>query len=173
VILALFTPTSRHKARRVTRLLGLERSRHRIITAQLNHLVHQGRLLQLPSLSSRYTQPLYGLPISNPASAPCSSLTSAAHSSPVQAAYADDVPVLQCLCCQSAPPTIVCLPCRHQRCCAECWEKVERRERSVFNKHHRLKQQLSMGPRQRRPTFNPLCPVCREEVDDVIQTYMD
>jgi len=61
-MLAVFTPTSRYKARRVTRLLGLERSRHRIITAQLNHLVQQGRLLQLPSSSSRYTQPLYQLP---------------------------------------------------------------------------------------------------------------
>jgi hypothetical protein len=170
-MLAVFTPTSRYKARRVTRLLGLERSRHRIITAQLNHLVQQGRLLQLPSSSSRYTQPLYGLLISAPASSPCPH-TSATHSTP-DVASADDVPLLRCLCCQSAPPTVVCLPCRHQRCCADCWEKVEQRERSVFNKHHRLKHQLSTGPRQRRPSFKPRCPVCREEVDDVIQTYMD
>jgi hypothetical protein len=170
-MLAVFTPTSRYMARRVTRLLGLERSRHRIITAQLNHLVQQGRLLQLPSLSPRYTQPLYALPTAGPTPAPCLS-NSAAPSPPVSASLAD-VPWLQCLCCQGAPPTIVCLPCRHHRCCAECWERVEQRERYVFNKHHRLKHQLSTGPRQRRPSFKPRCPVCRVEVDDVIQTYMD
>ena len=179
VVLALFAPDSRYKARRVTRLLGLKRSRHRIVTAQLNHLVHQGRLQQLPSTSSRYTQSLYALHLSLSApspspSAPCPSPLPCpvAPSSPVPT-FSAEVPLLQCLCCQSATPTVVCLPCRHQRCCVECWEKVEQRERSVFNKHHRLKQQLSMGPRQRRPTFKPRCPVCRDEVDDVIQTFMD
>jgi hypothetical protein len=42
---AVFTPSARYKARRVTRLLHLERSRHRIVTTQLNHLVQQGRLM--------------------------------------------------------------------------------------------------------------------------------
>ena len=178
LVLSLFTATSRYKARQVTRLLKLKRSRHRIVTAQLNHLVLQERLQHLLSLSLRYSRPLYALSCcAIERASPCSSQAlppvSAAAPFPPSQPAADASSSLQCLCCQSAAPTVVCLPCRHQRCCAACWKQVEQRERSVLNKHRRLKHQLSTDAAPLRPPFRPRCPVCREEVDSIMHTYMD
>jgi hypothetical protein len=153
VILGLFAPSSRYKARRVTRLLQLKRSRHRIVTAQINHLVQQGRLLHLPSLLIRYAQPFYALPSPVETPPPPPSVAPA----PSEVASTGD-PSLQCLYCQSAHPAVVCLPCRHQRCCVSCWNQVEKRERSVLSKNQRPQHQLSTASPQRRPTFRPRCP---------------
>jgi hypothetical protein len=109
-ILALFTSSAGYKARQVTRLLHFDRSRHRIITAQLNHLVQQELLMQLPSLSVRYSQPFYALAASPAPSSPHPPAPATPPPEPF------DVLSLQCVCCQSALPTVVCLPCRHQRC---------------------------------------------------------
>ena len=153
VILALFhCPTLRFKAAQIVRLLGLKRSKRRIVESQLRRLAVKGHLVDHPALSTRYTQPEYSLPAATPPAA-----------SPLD---------LHCLCCQTAAPTVVCLPCRHQRCCAECWQHVVSRERAVFNVQQRLKRQLTTT-RTKRPAFMPRCPVCREAVEGVIQTYMD
>ena len=177
LVLSLFTPTSRYKARHVTRLLKLKRSRHRIVTAQLNHLVLRGRLQHCPSSSLRYSHPLYALSCCvTERPSPCSSqaVPPASVAAPFPSQPSVDAPSsLQCLCCQSAAPDVVCLPCRHQRCCAACWVQVEQRERSVFNKHRRLKHQLTPGAAPPRLAFKPRCPVCREGVDSVMHTYMD
>ena len=155
VMLALFhSPHVHLKAAQVVRLLEFKRSKRRIVCAQLRRLAQTGRLVEHLTLSTRYTQPLYSLPV-----APAPPDTSPAIN-------------LQCLCCQAAPPTVVCLPCRHQRCCAECWQRIVQRERSVFNVQQRLKRQLATAQNQRLP-FKPRCPVCRGEVEGVIETYMD
>ena len=154
-MLTLFhSPHVHLKASQVVRLLELRRSRRRIVCAQLLRLVLSGRLVEHPTLSTRYTQPLYGLPAASvpPATSPSLSL--------------------QCLCCQAAPPTVVCLPCRHQRCCAECWQQVVKRERSVFGVQQRLKRQLATA-QTHRFQFKPRCPICRGEVEGVMETYMD
>ena len=151
-VLALFRPPiSQLKATQLVRLLGLSRSRRRIVHTQLRRLAQEGRLLELPSLSTRYNQPAYSLP---------------------PASLSTETPLLHCLCCQTALPTVVCLPCRHQRCCAECWQEVVKRERSVFNVQQRLKRQLATRRHQRLP-FRPRCPVCRGEVEGVMETYLD
>jgi hypothetical protein len=82
---------------------------------------------------------------------------------------------LQCLFCLNAPLNVVWLPCLHQRCCSPCWAKVEREDRRIFKIHRRLKHELSTGAEaaQRRPSFKPRCPVCREPVDGVHTTRMD
>ena len=155
VMLALFhSPHVHLKAAQLMRLLEFKRSKRRIVCAQLCRLAQTGRLVEHLTLSTRYTQPLYSLHVA--AAPPDTSTTTD----------------LQCLYCQTAPPTVVCLPCRHQRCCAECWQQAVQRERSVFDVQQRLKRQLVKAQNQRLP-FKPRCPVCRGEVEGVIETYMD
>ena len=63
VVLTLFDSPHVHlKASHVVRLLQFKRSKRRIVCAQLRRLARIGRLVEHPTLSTRYTQPLYGLP---------------------------------------------------------------------------------------------------------------
>lgn len=74
-----------------------------------------------------------------------------------------------CAVCGEIWPTEV-LPCRHQACCKTCWQGCVVRERSVHNRHERLKREL--GARGLvRSVFRPRCPICMVAVDNVISPY--
>ena len=75
-----------------------------------------------------------------------------------------------CAICGETWPTEVLLPCRHQACCKTCWSGCVVRERSVHNRHERLKREL--GARGLvRSVFRPRCPICMVAVDNVISPY--
>ena len=146
-ILALFhLPDVHLKPARVVRMLKLSSRRLFSIKAQLSRLVQEGRLVEHSSPSSRDKLPEYGLPTT---------------------AAAADVPrVVQCCCCLTALPNVVFLPCRHQVCCAECWQQM------IDIKKQPTDQQLHQLPVNNTVPVKPRCLVCQGPVGRAIQTYL-
>jgi len=81
-----------------------------------------------------------------------------------------DSPAPPCSICHRARATEVFMPCRHQLCCRECWGRWKREQAAIHRKNEGLRRQLAVAD-PGRAVFEPVCPHCRQRVDDVISPF--
>jgi hypothetical protein len=79
-------------------------------------------------------------------------------------------PAHPCIICQTARATEVLMPCRHQTCCKQCWDRWVGRQKYIHNIETRQRRALSIDAVQPQ-AFVMRCHTCKQPVVDIISPY--